>query len=1777
MIFRLFCVSLALCTVLAAPDNDSFSNRTPLDGDSGDFEVYQLDATREPSEPAHTAPPLIGYASVWWTWTAPADGVLALDGEQSDYSTLLYVAIYTGDALSQLQPIAGDSLKKYQPLFASVRAGESYQIAVSFPSDHPPDYSFGQVTPMHFRFYPPPPNDLFANRTVVTGSIIPLNGYTVGATREPGEPPHGDLPLNNSVWWQWTPSEDGLVLIEGTPTFRGTLRPYIGSEANQLIPVPLSAARDRFEVHSGQTVQIAVVPYDPTVAGPVPLTLVFSPLRVFLPASAFPDDENGNVTLRLANFPQTATRVDVDLLTRPTASFPLASSLTLTNLPPGAYDPEIEAIDPIAGHRFLGSGVHFVVSGGADSFANAREAAGHPEIGGDFTVASGEPGEPALPPGATGSVWWRWTASENGVVRLENTAAAPVSRDVFTGESLENLQPVAYQNAASPADNLCIFSVQKGTAYYIRLYETGPPTSWASTHFQFLPILPNDDFANAEPLSGSDQIILPRGVASCEPSEPGPCAAEAGSRWYRFIPPADGAALLKLDAWFSLQDRTAVSIYTGDSLPNLSQVFAPQLTGSVALSAGTPCYIRIETPNSYPETLHITFQFDFVPRPPNDNVAEAILVPSAMTGILQGTCDMATTEPGQPPNVSGPGSVWYRFVAPAEGALAVRVTSILTNVNDDPYSPQLAFVRGTNLSSLTWDDSQFRSGNVAATRLKGGEQALFSVWNNFPPNALFTRTAFALDYYFVPRPTNDTFAGGIELPGLTLRAASPLWNATPAKGPDYPGVSANRSLWWKWFAPADGVLNVHVRGGDLSAFAGANLTNLTIVRSFPSAPYNPDTIQIPVTRSNWYNLRLSTSEFAPLGSPFDPVNPGSLSVASLQAEFSTLRLTSPTNSVFAFGAPVTLQIPPPDPAIDGNISLVSFVTLTNFILGPERLPLAPPSAAPYRLVLTNLFPAAYSLQALATNEAGQSLFSTPALIRITPENDAFTNATPILGGTLDVDAILSGSSTEPKEPFVSFNYGSVWYNWRPIAPGPVRLHFIPRPYTADVRVLTGNALANLQSIATLDTPFNAFPASNYFIRVSGPSSDPGTLLAGTLQIRQTTISATPTNLTSFPSGQPISIDITTTESPDRFNQATVQLDQAVPVALAAPAFHYAFANIPPGPHQLTFLADFSTGEPALRITNTIYVATPNDSFSNRVLVPFSSGQIPGSTFGATSESGLPYAPADLWYQWIAPADGLLFLSAAPPVPGISGLAVYQGDQLTNLAPQPNRINRPFLPSERGWQVQSNQTYVIAVIGSGDPLAGADFKLQFTFQPAGPNDAFANRISLFGPEGQVDGNLTLATTEPDEQPYPLFSQPTATAWWTWTPPATGLLEIYYPGADPQNPISSQTVVPWRGDALGALKSLPLAEDLGPFAFGSAYYRVEAGVPLQLSLVSGLDDLDIPWAWRLFTPPSNDNFTNRTPLAGHAVSVSGTTLGASLEPNEQPVYGAASTWWTWTSDSDADLWITVTNGGAPLRVQIFTGSDLASLQLFGIGQSQTTFRIPVRTGITYQFMISPEHLPGADYQLNLALGYGTLPNDTFAAAQPLDPSGGSIVADNRRATREFHEPLHAGHFGGRSLWYTWNAEKSGTLELDAPAANYLLLAAYTGDAVTNLHEVASSYIEQSGSLKFRVQAGQQYKIALDNAWGYGAETLLAFGQTQLNVAFSADPSSPSHLSAALSTEGTLILTADSAALTVLETSTDLREWVPVQSAPTSPLTWELKTNSEPARFFRLRSQP
>ncbi len=111
----------------------------------------------------------------------------------------------------------------------------------------------------------------------------------------------------------------------------------------------------------------------------------------------------------------------------------------------------------------------------------------------------------------------------------------------------------------------------------------------------------------------------------------------------------------------------------------------------------------------------------------------------------------------------------------------------------------------------------------------------------------------------------------------------------------------------------------------------------------------------------------------------------------------------------------------------------------------------------------------------------------------------------------------------------------------------------------------------------------------------------------------------------------------------------------------------------------------------------------------------------------------------------------------------------------------------------------------------------------------------------------------------------------------------------------------------------------------------------------------------------------------------------------------------------------------------------------------------------------------------------------PGDNFSDRLSITGFTNQVSGNNRLATLEPGEPIHANRPGGKSVWYAWKAPAAGIVTFETVGSSFdTILAAYTGDILTNLVVVAAD--DDSGGfhtsrLKFNASPGVDYQVAID----------------------------------------------------------------------------------------------
>ena len=308
------------------------------------------------------------------------------------------------------------------------------------------------------------------------------------------------------------------------------------------------------------------------------------------------------------------------------------------------------------------------------------------------------------------TVWYRWTAPEDGGARFEVDNGATVM--AFAGERVDALRLVSQRPGPHAS-----FPVRAGQEYRIAVaagsaYDAGVDFElvWRETTRAGLN---EDGFGGAKRLDGAasgSHGIHVGAYATVQPGEP----AETGVRtnWWAWTAPADGVWTWRLED--PSQSGLRVAAFSGDTLENLRLAGSTATSFEFAFAAGKDGTYRFSVGVSADDAG--AFERDYEgqglvwgPTPANDALAGALPLAGG-AGSVSGSNLFATVEAGEP--VLGPGhsSVWWTYEAPGEGWYRFHLDG-----TDPPFA--LAVYRVAGDGSLEQIGASHRLGAATAAEV----------------------------------------------------------------------------------------------------------------------------------------------------------------------------------------------------------------------------------------------------------------------------------------------------------------------------------------------------------------------------------------------------------------------------------------------------------------------------------------------------------------------------------------------------------------------------------------------------------------------------------------------------------------------------------------------------------------------------------------------------------------------------------------------------------------------------------------------------------------------------------------------------------------------------------------------------------------------------------------------------------------------------------------------------------------------------------------------------
>ncbi len=193
----------------ARPANDDFAYAQVLHGARGSIESTNEGATLEASEFLGGAA-----ATVWYEWTAPADGWSFFQQFRSG----LELYVFVGERVDELRLVASPGGSGAQYFLAD--EGQTYRIAIAASTAYRSGVMFRLIWESVASYTGSVENDFFEHATGIGGMEGSAN-ESFGGTVEPGEPIETGV---GTTWWQWTAPTGGRITwrMDGGSDFRLT-------------------------------------------------------------------------------------------------------------------------------------------------------------------------------------------------------------------------------------------------------------------------------------------------------------------------------------------------------------------------------------------------------------------------------------------------------------------------------------------------------------------------------------------------------------------------------------------------------------------------------------------------------------------------------------------------------------------------------------------------------------------------------------------------------------------------------------------------------------------------------------------------------------------------------------------------------------------------------------------------------------------------------------------------------------------------------------------------------------------------------------------------------------------------------------------------------------------------------------------------------------------------------------------------------------------------------------------------------------------------------------------------------------------------------------------------------------------------------------------------------------------------------------------------------------------------------------------------------------------
>ncbi|MXW08161.1 MAG: S8 family serine peptidase, partial [Gammaproteobacteria bacterium] len=279
--------------------------------------------------------------------------------------------------------------------------------------------------------------------------------------------------------------------------------------------------------------------------------------------------------------------------------------------------------------------------------------------------------------------------------------------------------------------------------------------------------------------------------------------------------------------------------------------------------------------------------------------------------------------------------------------------------------------------------------------------------------------------------------------------------------------------------------------------------------------------------------------------------------------------------------------------------------------------------------------------------------------------------------------------------------------------------------------------------------------------------------------------------------------------------------------------------------------------------------------------------------------------------------------------------------------------------------------------------------------------------------------------------------------------------------------------------------PLAGNIWSTDEHEFYIQPDTDYYLRVNTYNTIQVPELEFSWqKLDTKPVNDQFSDSITISGASGDVTGNNAYATVELGEPGGHIAVgTTWFTWTAPSDG-VW--TFDADAPYsnnspQVLVYLGDSVDDLRLVS-DSSYFNADVPVLENQEYKICVSSNG-QAIDFQGTYELSWEEstssrlMPNDMFANAIEISGSQGSrITCDpcTRDRTIEMGEPSET---TSNSLWWAWEASRTGKFTFRISNAQVDTLSAFVGSTLSTL-----THLETAPEFVLDATSGTTYYIVV-----------------------------------------------------------------------------------------------